>query len=225
MFQILVVDDESKIVELLQLYLEMQGHKVLTAFNGEEAWECWQKHSVDMIITDVMMPYMDGYAFAEKVRQNSTVPLMFLTAKTELNDKVKGLQIGADDYIVKPFDPLEIAARVTANLRRCYGYGAVQQKKELVCGNLSLDIEKCKLYQDGKAIELTAMEYRILQFMMENKGSVVTKNQIYEAAWDENVFVDDNSVMVAISKLRTKLQDEKYHYINTIRGLGYRMED
>ncbi len=225
MFQILVVDDEPKIVELLKLYLEMQGHKVLAAYHGEEAWSIWQEHQIDMVITDVMMPYLDGYAFAQKLRQVSNVPLMFLTAKTELHDKIKGLQLGADDYIVKPFDPLEVAARVTANLRRCYGYGAVEQKQEFVCGNLKLDIEKCKLYQDGKVIELTAMEYRILQFFMEHKGNVVTKNQIYEAAWEETVFPDDNSVMVAISKLRTKLQDEKYHYINTIRGLGYRMEE
>lgn len=225
MFQILVVDDEPKIVELLKLYLEMQGHKVVAAYDGEEAWRLFKEEHVDMVISDVMMPVMDGYSFAGKLRENSNVPLMFLTAKTELTDKIKGLQLGADDYIVKPFDPLEVSARVTANLRRCYGYGAVEHKQELSCGNLTLDIESCRLYQAGKAIELTAMEYRIIKFFMENKGSVVTKNQIYEAAWDENVFPDDNSIMVAISKLRAKLQDEKYHYINTIRGLGYRMEE
>ena len=224
MFQILVVDDEPKIVELLQIYLEMQGHKVIPAYNGEEAWEKWQTDSIDMVLTDIMMPNMDGYDFANKIRQESNVPLMFISAKTELTDRVKGLQIGADDYIIKPFEPLEVAARVTANLRRCYGYGDMEKKRELTCGNLRLDLEKCKLYQEWKAIELTAMEYRILQFFMENQGKVVTKNQIYEAAWEESNFPDDNSIMVAISKLRTKLQDEKYHYIQTIRGLGYRME-
>lgn len=224
MFKILVVDDEPKIVELLQIYLEMQGHEVIAAYSGEEAWEKWQEYSIDMVLTDIMMPNMDGYDFANKIRQQRNIPLMFITAKTELTDRVKGLQMGADDYIVKPFEPLEVAARVTANLRRCYGYGDMEKAQELICGNLRLDIEKCKLYQGEKIIELTAMEYRILQYFMENQGKVITKNQIYEAAWEENTFPDDNSIMVAISKLRTKLQDDKYHYIQTIRGLGYRME-
>jgi DNA-binding response OmpR family regulator len=224
MFQILVVDDEPKIVELLQMYLEMQGHQVISAYNGVQAWEKWKTHSIDMVLTDIMMPNMDGYVFAEKIRQESNVPLMFITAKTELTDRVKGLQAGADDYIIKPFEPLEVAARVTANLRRCYGYDDIEKKQELICGNLRFDIESCKLYQGEKIVELTAMEYRILQYFMENQGKVVTKNQIYKAAWEENIFPDDNSIMVAISKLRAKLQDENYHYIQTIRGLGYRME-
>lgn len=224
MYQILVVDDEPKIVELLQLYLEMQGHKVLTAYDGAEAWECWEKHSIDMVLTDIMMPKVDGYDLVEKIRQISEVPIMFLSAKTDITDKVKGLQMGADDYIIKPFDPLEVATRVTANLRRCYGYGKTERNQELHCGNLKLDLDKCQLWKNGQVTELTALEYRMIQLFMENQGRVLTKNQIYEAVWEDGQFPDDNSIMVAISKLRTKLQDEQYQYIHTIRGLGYRME-
>lgn len=224
MYQILVVDDEPKIVELLQIYLEMQGYKVFPAYNGAEAWEKWQKYTIDMVLTDIMMPQVDGYHLVEKIRQISNVPIMFLSAKTEIVDRVKGLQIGADDYIIKPFDPLEVVTRVSANLRRCYGYGAAECSKELCCGNLRLDINKFQLRKGGEVIELTALEYRMLQLFMENQGRVLTKNQIYEFAWEDGQFPDDNSIMVAISKLRSKLQDEQYQYIHTIRGLGYRME-
>lgn len=226
MYQILVVDDEPKIVELLQLYLEMQGYCVLPAYDGRQAWELWQSNKVDMVLADIMMPHMDGYSLVERIRRESHVPIIFLSAKTELSDKIKGLNLGTDDYIVKPFDPLEVTARVTANLRRCYGYeaGKAGKEKKLTCRNLTLDMEKCCLLQEASEIELTAMEYRILRFFMENQGRVLTKSQIYEAVWEDGSFPDDNSIMVAISKLRAKLNDEEYHYIRTIRGLGYRME-
>lgn len=224
MYQILVVDDEPKIVELLQIYLEMQGYKVVGAYDGAKAWEAWQKHSFDMVLTDIMMPQTDGYDLVERIRQVSNVPILFLSAKTDVVDRVKGLQIGADDYILKPFEPLEVVTRVSANLRRCYGYGGAVQAKALSCGNLSFDVDKCLLRKREQVITLTALEYRMLQFFMENQGRVLTKNQIYEAAWEEGQFPDDNSIMVAISKLRAKLQDEEYEYIHTIRGLGYRME-
>jgi len=224
MYQILVVDDEPKIVELLQIYLEMQGHKVLGAYDGAQALACWQQNKIDMVLTDIMMPQMDGYHLVETIRKESKVPILFLSAKTEVVDRVKGLQLGADDYILKPFDPLEVATRVSANLRRCYGYNIEADTQELLCGNLKLNMDKCLLEKNGKEVELTALEYRMLQFFMENQGRVLTKNQIYEAAWEENQFPDDNSIMVAISKLRAKLQDNQYQYIHTIRGLGYRME-
>ncbi len=224
MFQILVVDDEPQIIELLRIYLEMQGHKVIGALDGAQAWECWQKNKIDMVLTDIMMPKMDGYELVNKIRQVSNVPILFLSAKTDVIDRVKGLQLGADDYIPKPFDPLEAATRVSANLRRCYGYSALESIEELCCGNLKLDVSKCILRKKEQVVELTALEYRMLQYFMENQGRVLTKNQIYKAAWEENQFPDDNSIMVAISKLRSKLQDNQYEYIHTIRGLGYRME-
>lgn len=225
MYKILIVDDEPQIVELLQIYLEMQGYQTAGVYDGTKALELWRQNEFDMVLTDIMMPQVDGYDLVEKIRNESNVPILFLTAKTDLADRVKGLQIGADDYILKPFDPLEVVSRVSANLRRCYGYDVDEpHNKELVCGNLKLSMDKCLLNKNGQTIELTALEYRMLKFFMENQGRVLTKNQIYEAAWEENQFPDDNSIMVAISKLRVKLQDEQYHYIHTIRGLGYRME-
>lgn len=224
MYKILVVDDEPQIVELLQIYLEMQGYKVAGACDGAQALKLWQQDKFDMVLTDIMMPQMDGYNLVEIIRKESHIPILFLTAKTDLVDRVKGLQIGADDYILKPFDPLEVVTRVSANLRRCYGYDMDVHNKELICGNLKLNMDQCLLVKNGQTIELTALEYRMVKFFMENQGKVLTKNQIYEAAWEENQFPDDNSIMVAISKLRGKLQDEQYHYIHTIRGLGYRME-
>lgn len=223
MYKILVVDDEPKIVELLQIYLEIQGYKVVGAYDGAQALHLWQENEFDMVLTDIMMPQVDGYDLVEKIRKNSNIPILFLTAKTDLVDRVKGLQLGADDYILKPFDPLEVVTRVSANLRRCYGYDMDVHNKELVCGNLKLSVDKCLLNKNGQDVELTALEYRMLKFFMENQGRVLTKNQIYEAAWEENQFPDDNSIMVAISKLRNKLQDGQYQYIHTIRGLGYRM--
>lgn len=224
MYKILVVDDESKIVELLQIYLEMQGYEVVGAYDGRQALSLWQQDKFDMVLTDIMMPQVDGYDLVERIRKESNVPILFLTAKTDVPDRVRGLQIGADDYILKPFDPLEVTTRVSANLRRCYGYDKETDKKELSCGSLKLDTDKYVLHKNGEEVNLTALEYRMLLFFMENQGRVLTKNQIYEAAWEENQFPDDNSIMVAISKLRAKLQDEQYQYIHTIRGLGYRME-
>lgn len=224
MYKLLVVDDEPQIVGLLQIYLEMQGYKVAGAYNGVQALELWQHNKFDMVLTDIMMPQVDGFDLVEKIRKESKVPILFLTAKTDLADRVKGLQIGADDYILKPFDPLEVVTRVSVHLRRCYGYDMDTHHKELVCGNLELSMDQCLLKKNGQNVELTALEYRMLKFFMENQGRVLTKNQIYEAAWEENQFPDDNSIMVAISKLRAKLQDGQYHYIHTIRGLGYRME-
>lgn len=224
MYKILVIDDEPKIVELLQIALEMQGHKVVGAYDGIQGFSLWKQDRFDMILTDIMMPESDGYELVQKIRKESNVPILFLTAKTDVLDRVKGLQLGADDYILKPFDPLEVATRVSANLRRCYGYDKDMRKKELLCGNLKLDTEKCILYKNGLEVSLTALEYRMLLFFMENQSHVLTKNQIYEAVWEESQFPDDNSIMVAISKLRAKLQDKQYHYIHTIRGLGYRME-
>ena len=224
MYRILVVDDEPKIVELLEIYLRMQGYSVEGAYDGAQALQLWQQKKFHMVLTDIMMPRVDGYDLVKKIRRESSVPILFLTAKTDLSDRVKGLQIGGDDYILKPFDPLEVATRVAANLRRCYGYDMAGEKTQLVCGNLKLDTDKCLLHKNGQDVELTALEYRMLQFFMENQGRVLTKNQIYEAVWEANQFPDDNSIMVAISKLRAKLQDGQYCYIHTIRGLGYRME-
>lgn len=224
MYKILVVDDEPKIAELLKVCLEMQGMEVSCAENGREALEIFAKCPADMILTDIMMPVMDGYEFVSELRKRSNVPVMFLTAKGDILDRIKGLNVGADDYLVKPFDPMEAAARVSATLRRCYGYDKTQEAKKLTCGDLLLDTLSKRLYKKDIPIELTALEYKMMEVFMENPGRVLTKNQIYEAAWDQDKFPDDNSIMVAISKLRGKISDESHDYIKTIRGLGYRLE-
>lgn len=224
MYNILVVDDEPEITGLLKIYLELQGYKVITAGDGNDAWEKFTHNSIDLVLTDIMMPVSDGYRLAERIREKSNIPIMFISAKVDIADRIKGLQMGADDYIIKPFDPMEAVTRVTANLRRYYSYGSHKLGKCLKCADLTLDTEKCCLTRSGQTVELTALEYRIIRYFMENMGRVLTKNQIYENCWEDGVFPDDNSIMVAISKLRTKLCDEKQQYIQTIRGLGYRME-
>ncbi len=228
MYRVLVVDDEPGISELLKVCLELQGMNVDVAFNGNEALEKFKASPSDIVLTDIMMPECDGYKFVERLRKNSNVPVMFLTAKSDTLDKVKGLSIGADDYIVKPFDPLEAAARVTANLRRCYGYDRDESRrspKTVTCGELTLDTDSKTLTKSGKRLELTALEYKMAEYFMINKGRILTKNQISEAVWDSDLVPDDNSIMVAISKLRSKISDDTCDHIKTIRGLGYRMED
>ena len=224
-YKVLVVDDEPQIAGLLKACLDMHGMEVSEAYDGNKAYEMFNAGSFDLIITDVMMPLMDGYEFVEKIRQKSHVPVLFLTAKGDVLDRIRGLNIGADDYIVKPFDPMEMSARVLSTLRRCYGYDKQGSTKELVCGGLKLDINIKRLYKNGEAIELTALEYRMIEYFMSNVGHVLTKDQLYEAAWDSDKFPDDNSIMVAISKLRSKISDDGVEYIHTIRGLGYRMEE
>ena len=225
MYRILVVDDEPKIVELLKVCLEIQGMQVEAAYNGFEALKLFRESPTDMVITDIMMPEMDGYKLVEKLREISTVPIMFLTARGDVLDKIKGLNVGADDYVVKPFDPMEAAARVTSALRRCYGYNTQKEEEKIISyGDLSLDVSAMKLLKSGVEVELTAIEYRMISYFMENKGRILTKNQIYETVWEQEKFADDNSIMVAISKLRGKINDESHDYIKTIRGLGYRFE-
>ncbi len=224
MYRILAVDDEPKIRELLKICLEMQGMEVLCAADGKEALGLFEAGNIDMVLTDIMMPVMDGYALVTEIRKKSNVPVMFLTAKNDVVDRIKGLNMGADDYLVKPFDPMEASARVAAALRRCYGYNRAEEAKELTCGELKLDLASKTVYKGRTVLELTALEYRILACFMENKGKVLTKNQIYEGAWEDDKFPDDNSIMVAISKLRGKISDEEHDYIKTIRGLGYRLE-
>ncbi|MCM1119669.1 MAG: response regulator transcription factor [bacterium] len=225
MYTILVVDDEPKIVELLEIYLHLQGYRVLTAGNGRQAWEIWKSgEEIHLILADIMMPEMDGYRLVENIREDSTVPILYITARTDVSDRIKGLGLGTDDYIVKPFEPAEVVARVAANLRRCYGYAEAEGSGVLTCRDIELDAGSGTVRVGGRTLELTAMEYRIMKFFMENQGRVLTRNQIYEAAWKENEFPDDNSIMVAISKLRAKLGDEEKHYIRTVRGLGYRLE-
>lgn len=224
-YKVLVVDDEPQIAGLLKVCLEMHGMTVKEEYDGSKAFDLFKSEQFDLVITDIMMPVMDGYELVEKIRKESNVPVLFLTAKGDVLDRIKGLNLGADDYIVKPFDPMEVAARVLSTLRRCYGYDRQEERKELICGSLRLNPGLKRLYKNDESVELTALEYRMTEFFMSNIGQVLTKDQIYEAAWDSDKFPDDNSIMVAISKLRAKISDGENDYIHTIRGLGYRMEE
>lgn len=224
-YTVLVADDEAEIRQLLRLYLEKDGYQVKEADNGADALRICEKEQIDMVLLDIMMPQMNGYQVMQGLRENSNVPIIVISAKGHDEDKILGLDLGADDYIVKPFNPLEAMARINSNMRRFYSLGAgASEVKKLSVKNLCLDTQECIVYKDDVAIDLTSVEYKILRLFMENPGKVFTKQQIYEAGWGEEFIVADNNIMVCISKLRGKLDDENTEYIKTIRGLGYRME-
>lgn len=224
---ILIADDESDIRELIKISLEESGYTVLTAQNGKEAWDILSKHDVDLAILDVMMPVMDGFNLLRKIRENSTIPIIFLTARTEDMDKVLGLGLGADDYMAKPFSVAELIARVAAQLRRSKEYMSAKEKNKtiLTYGELTIDKEKCCVYKNGKLVDLGAKEYKLLLFFMENLERVFTKQQLYHAVWDDEFYYDDNTIMVHISRIRGHIEDDpqKPKYLKTIRGIGYKL--
>lgn len=224
-YTVLIADDESEIRNLLRLYLEKDGYQVLEAEDGIQAAKLIAKEEIDLVLLDIMMPGMDGYQVLRKIRENSNIPVMILSAKNQDVDKILGLDLGADDYLAKPFNPLEAMARINSNIRRFYSLGAKgKELKELKVKDLRLDTEACAVYKGDALIDLTSVEYRIMRLFMENPGKVFTKQQLFEEGWGEEYIVADNSIMVCISKLRAKLSGENDAYIKTIRGLGYRME-
>lgn len=227
-YRILIADDEAEIRDVLRLYLEKEGYEIIEAADGLEADTLLKKEKIDLAILDIMMPGLDGYRVLRNIREGNNLPVLILSAKTSDSDKILGLDLGADDYITKPFVPLEAVARVKSNLRRFYALGAGEKRDEergtLALGELRLDLESCLLYRKGERIELTSVEFRILKLFMENPGKVFTKQQLFEAGWEEDYMVSDNNVMVCISKLRAKLSHDGREYITTIRGLGYRLE-
>ncbi|HCM87292.1 MULTISPECIES: response regulator transcription factor [Enterococcus] len=225
-FSILVADDEQGIIDFVTLYLEKDGYQVFTASDGAQAWACIQQEKIDLAILDIMMPKMNGYQLIKRIRAEKNMPIIFLTAKDASADKVLGLDIGADDYVTKPFDPLELVARVSAQLRRFYSLGAqeIVEPAELILHDLILDLDQCLLLKGERQISLTSIEFKILRLLMGSPGRVFTKKQIYEAVWEDSYIVDDNNIMVYISRLREKLGTrEEESYIQTIRGLGYKM--
>ena len=225
-FSILVADDEQGIIDFVTLYLEKDGYTVFTATNGEDAWAHIQQEKIDLAILDIMMPKMNGYQLIKKIRAEKNIPIIFLTAKDASADKVLGLDIGADDYVTKPFDPLELVARVSAQLRRFYSLGAqeINSPKKIELHDLTLDLEQCLLFKGNEQIALTSIEFKILRLLMNSPGRVFTKKQIYEAVWEDTYIVDDNNIMVYISRLREKLGiREEDSYIQRIRGLGYKI--
>jgi DNA-binding response OmpR family regulator len=224
---ILIAEDEKDIRELLILHLSKDGYNVLEAENGVEAIKIFKANKIDLAILDVMMPLLDGISVLKSIREESTIPVMFLTARGEDTDKILGLGLGADDYMVKPFSPLELTARVQAQLRRYHKYTATVSKDELKFGELVLNRDKFTVYKNDNEVELNAKEFKILEFLMENKGRVFTKKKLYEAVWEEPYFGDDNTIMVHISHIREKIEEDAKvpKYLKTIRGIGYKFEN
>lgn len=224
-YKVLVVDDEDEIRQLLRLYLEKDEYYVLEAADGEAALEIIKSNEIDLVLLDIMMPKVNGYQVLKEIRTNNNIPVIMLSAKDQDADKILGLDLGADDYITKPFNPLEAMARINSNIRRFYSFGAKGGSvKKLRLHDLTLDTDSCIVYKNDAPIDLTSVEYKILRLFMENPGKVFTKQQIYEEGWGDEFIVADNNIMVCISKLRAKLSDDPNTYIKTIRGLGYRME-
>ena len=224
-YKVLIADDENEIRNLLRLYLENDGFVVSDVDSGDKVAGAMESFRPDVVLLDVMMPGKDGIHVLKDIRAVSNVPVMIISARTADAERILGLNVGADDYICKPFNPLEVVARVKSLMRRFNSLGGGEDKSEkITLGDLELDVEKCLLSKGGKSLELTSVEFKIMELLMKHPGKVFTKQQIYEYAWGDDFFVADNNIMVAISKLRTKLDEDPSRYIKTLRGLGYRIE-
>lgn len=227
MYNILVCDDEKDIVSALRIYLTAEGYKVYEAYNGQEALEIMSKQDIHLILMDIMMPVMDGITAMVELRKNSNVPVILLTAKSEDTDKILGLNIGADDYVTKPFNPVELQARVKSQLRRYMQLGGGSVKKELLTiGGIELDDRTKEVMLDGEAVSLTPTEYDILKLLMENTGKVFTPDEIYSKVWKDNPFGSVNTVAVHIRHLREKLEynPAEPRYLKAVWGRGYKIE-
>ena len=227
--RILVADDDKDIRSVLALYMEDAGFEVVEAADGGEALDVLEHQPVDLCLLDIMMPVVDGYHVLKRIRETSDVPVIVISAKGQDPEKILGLNLGADDYMVKPFNPLEAVARVNSCLRRARGTMTRSQAQAvpsqvLRCRDLELDVEACLLTRAGEPVDLTPVELRFMTLLMEHPGRVFTKQQLYEHGWGEAYVAAENSVMVCMSKLRTKLDDDPQAYIKTIRGIGYRLE-
>lgn len=229
--QILVVDDEKEIADLVELYLKSEGYEVHKFYNGKDALDCVEKEKLDMAILDVMLPDIDGFKICQKIRESYFYPVIMLTAKVEDMDKIMGLAIGADDYILKPFNPLEVVARVKTQLRRYKSYNRAgepenREKNEYDIHGLIInkDTRTCTLY--GKPISFTPIEFGILWYLCEHKGQVISSEQLFEAVWGEKYYDNNNTVMTHIGKIREKLNEppRKPKFIKTVWGVGYKIE-
>ncbi len=228
MLNILICDDEKDIVEALKIYLSAEPeYNLFAAYNGEEALEIVRREEVHLVLMDIMMPKMDGISAMVKIREVSNVPIILITAKSEDTDKILGLNVGADDYITKPFNPVEVMARVKSQLRRYVKLGGnVTAKENIVVGNIELDAENKKVLVDGEPVPLTRTEYDICKLLMENKGKVFTTGQIYQRVWKDTPIGSENTVAVHIRHLREKIEIDPTdpRYLKVVWGQGYKME-
>ena len=224
---ILIVDDEKEIADLVEVYLQNEGFSVTKAFSGKEASEYIEKTDFDLAILDVMLPDIDGFALCEKIRRSKTYPVIMLTAKTGFSDRISGLSLGADDYVTKPFNPLELVARVKAQLRRYRQYNE-NERTDIIEIPGGLEINKtthtCSLY--GEALGLTPLEFGIVLLLCENAGKVVSTKEIFEKVWGEEYLDSNNTVMVHIRRIREKMHERSRDpkFIKTVWGVGYKIE-
>lgn len=228
MYNILVCDDEKDIVSALKIYLTADGYQVFEAYNGKEALEIIKNQEVHLVLMDIMMPVMDGITAMTRIREFSNVPVILLTAKSEDTDKILGLTVGADDYVTKPFNPVEVQARVKSQLRRYMLLGGGQMKRDnLVIGGIELDDRTKEVTLDGEKVALTRTEYDILKLLMEHPGQVFSPNQIYEQVWKDNPYGTENTVAVHIRHLREKVEynPAEPRYLKVVWGRGYKIED
>ncbi|MBR4287465.1 MAG: response regulator transcription factor [Clostridia bacterium] len=227
MYRVLVCDDDIAILESIKIYLENDGYEVLTAVNGLEALKVIENNEIHCMVLDIMMPVLDGIRTTVKIREKYNFPIIFLSAKGEDTDKITGLGFGADDYVTKPFNPLELVARVRSQIRRYVSFGSLNVTKNmLVTGGLTLDKETKEVLVDGEAVKLTAREFNILNFLMENMGKVLSSTQIYEAVWNEPAFHTEKTVTVHIKNIREKIEinPKEPKYLKVVWGLGYKIE-
>ena len=226
-YNVLIVDDEREIRDGIEIYLKNEGINVIKAGDGIEALEKLNEHTIHCIILDVMMPKLDGIATTFKIREQKNIPIIILSAKAEDADKVLGLQIGADDYVTKPFNPLELIARVKSQLRRYVMLGTYEgTKKNIDLNGLSLDEQAKQVEVNGEAVKLTPIEYRIVELLMKNAGRVFSINEIYELVWKEPGYNAENTVAVHIRKIREKIEIDPKNprYLKVVWGIGYKME-
>jgi DNA-binding response OmpR family regulator len=224
---VLVCDDDKAIVDGIGIYLENEGYQVFKVFNGIEAIEKIKDHEIHLIIMDIMMPKMDGITATMKIREENKIPLIMLTAKSEDYDKILGLNIGADDYITKPFNPLELIARVKSQLRRYTSFGGLETRSnQYQTGGLVIDDERKMVTVDGEVVHLTRVQYKILKLLTANAGKVFSIEQIYEKVWNEPSFNPENTVTVHIRKIREKIEinPKEPKYLKVVWGVGYKVE-
>lgn len=229
MFNILVCDDDKEIVDAIDIYLSQEGYHILKAYDGLQAIEIMKKEEVHLILLDIMMPNLDGIRATRKIRETSSVPIIMLSTKSEDVDKILGLNIGADDYITKPFNPLELIARVKSQLRRYTQLGnlATEEKEAVyVCGGLVVNDDLKTVTVDGEPVKLTPIEYNILVLLIKNQGKVFSIEQIYENIWNEEAIGADNTVAVHIRHIREKIEinPREPRYLKVVWGIGYKIE-
>lgn len=228
MANILVCDDDREIVDAIEIYLSQDGYHIFKAYDGEQAIETLGREEIHLLIMDVMMPKLDGIRATLKIREYSSIPIIMLSAKSEDTDKILGLNIGADDYITKPFNPLELVARVKSNLRRYTSLGSLSSDSKSIyqVGGLVVNDDTKQVTVDGEQVKMTPIEYNILLLLMKNLGKVFSINQIYESIWNEDAIGADNTVAVHIRHIREKIEinPKEPRYLKVVWGVGYKID-